>query len=125
MVEAWEGILGWAKRHSVKAAFWTDLLFQPDGADRQNVMLTRFAKVYGSDGCLRIATSADCELFAMSGERKPYKEAKLGVVQEAAWEDILLTDGDPMRGINVLKDYERNLVGVIKDARSTRTRFLK
>ena len=74
MVGAWERILGWARRHSVKVAFWTDLLFQPDGADRQNAMLTRFAKVHGSDGRLRIATSAGCELFAMSGERNPYKE---------------------------------------------------
>jgi imidazolonepropionase-like amidohydrolase len=78
-------------------------------------MLTRFAKIYGNIGCLKIATSANCELFAMSGERNSHKEAKLGVIQEGAWADILLVDGDPTRDINVLKDYQRNLAVIIED----------
>ena len=41
-------------------------------------MLTRLAKVYSNVETLRIATSGSCELFALSGERNPYKEAKLG-----------------------------------------------
>jgi imidazolonepropionase-like amidohydrolase len=115
MVGAWEKILGWAKQHSVKVAFGTDLLFHPGGADQQNVMLTRFAKVYGNVGCLRIATSQNCQLFALSCERNPYREAKLGVVQEGAWADLLVVEGDPTRDINVLKDYRHNLVVIIKD----------
>ena len=104
-----EKSLGWAKQHRVKVAFGTDLLFHPGGADQQNAMLTRFAKVYGNIGCMKIATSGNCELFAMSGECNPYKEAKLGVIQEGAWADILVVDGDPAQDINVLKDYEAQL----------------
>jgi imidazolonepropionase-like amidohydrolase len=115
MVGAWGKILGWAKQYSVKVAFGTDLLFHPGGADQQNVMLTRSAKVYGNVGCLRIATSQNCQLFASSGERNPYREAKLGVVQEGAWADLLIVEGDPTRDINVLKDYRHNLVVIIKD----------
>jgi predicted amidohydrolase YtcJ len=63
----------------------------------------------------KIATSGNCQLFATSGERNPYKEAKLGVLQEGAWADMLLVDGDPTKDINVLKDYQRNLLGIIKD----------
>jgi hypothetical protein len=48
-------------------------------------MLTRLAQIYGNVDVLKIATSGNCELFAMSGERNPYKEATLGVLREGAW----------------------------------------
>jgi imidazolonepropionase-like amidohydrolase len=51
----------------------------------------------------------------LSGERNPYKDAKLGVLQEGAWADMLLVNGDPTQDINVLKDYERNFAVIIKD----------
>jgi hypothetical protein len=47
-------------------------------------MLTRFAKVYSNVEVLKIATSGNCALLAQSGNRNPYKEAKLGVLQEGA-----------------------------------------
>ena len=40
-------------------------------------MLARFAHVYRNIDVLKIATSRNCELFGLSGERNPYKEAKL------------------------------------------------
>lgn len=111
----WDRVAGWAKRHGVKVAFGTDVLFQPEGTHMQNEMLTRFADVFGTVEALRIGTSRNCELFAMSGRRDPYKEAKLGVIHENAWADVLLIDGDPTKDINVLKDFERNLLVIIKD----------
>ena len=71
--------------------------------------------VFGTVEALRIGTSRNCELFAMSGRRDPYRGAKLGVIQENAWADVLLIDGDPTKDINVLKDFERNLLVIIKD----------
>lgn len=53
----------------------------------------------------------------MSGERNPYKEAKLGVLQEGAWADMLLVNGNPLQDINLLKDYEHNFVVIIKDGK--------
>ena len=111
----WKKIVGWAKQHGTKVAFGTDLLFQPDGTYKENIMLTRFAEVYSNAETLRIATSGNCELFAMSGGRNPYKESKLGVIEEGAWADMLLVDNDPTQDINVLKDYERNFVVIMKD----------
>ncbi|HYD40786.1 MAG TPA: amidohydrolase family protein [Anaeromyxobacter sp.] len=115
MLGAWERILGWARQHGAKVAFGTDLLFQPGSTSSENAMLTRFAKVYGSAGALRIATSGNCELFAASGPRNPYREARIGVVQEGAWADLLLVEGDPTQDIGVLQDHERNLAVIIKD----------
>jgi imidazolonepropionase-like amidohydrolase len=64
---------------------------------------------------MKMATSGNCELFALSGERHPYKQAKLGVLQEGAWADMLLVEGDPTEDINVLGDPQRNFVVIIKD----------
>lgn len=113
----WDRVAGWAKQYGVRLAFGTDLLFQPDGTYKQNEFLTRLSKVYTPTEVLKIATSGNAELFALSGERNPYKEAKLGVVEEGAWADLLLVEGDPTKDINVLKDYERNLILIIKDGR--------
>jgi imidazolonepropionase-like amidohydrolase len=115
MEGTWERIPGWAKQHGVKVAFGTDLLFQPDGTYKEKVMLTRFAKIYSNFETLKIVTPGNCELFALSGPRNPYKDAKLGVIKEGAWADMLLVEGDPTTNIDVLKDYECNLVVIIKD----------
>lgn len=110
-------LLRTAKQYNVKVAFGTNLLFDPNGTYKQNIMLTRLTKYYSNFETLRIATSLNCELFAMSGERNPYKEAKLGVLQEGAWADMLLVNGNPLQDINVLKDYDCNFVVIIKDGK--------
>lgn len=53
----------------------------------------------------------------MSGERNPYREAKLGVIQGGAWTDMLPVEGDLTQDINVLKDSQRNLAVIIKDGK--------
>ena len=112
---AWRRVVEMARKHHVRVAFGTDLLFDPDGTYKQNVMLTRLAQVYSNVEVLKIATSGNCELFAMSGPRNPYKEAKLGVLEEGAWADMLLVDGDPTQVIDVLRDFEKNFRVIIKD----------
>ncbi|MES2414196.1 MAG: amidohydrolase family protein [Pseudomonadota bacterium] len=113
----WDRVAQWARSAGTRVAFGTDLLFQPDGTGQQPVLLTRFARVFGNVGTLKIATSGNCELFAMSGARNPYKEAKLGVLEPGAWADMLLVNGDPTQNIDLLKDYERNLIVIIKNGR--------
>lgn len=116
-ISHWDRVATWAKAHGTKVAFGTDLLFQPNGTGAQPALLTRFAKVFGNAGTLRIATSGNCELFALSGPRNPYKEARLGVLQRGAWADMLVVNGDPTRDIDLLKDYDRNLAVIIKDGK--------
>jgi len=63
---------------------------------------------------LKIATSSNCALFALSGPRNPYKEAPLGVLKEGAWADMLLVYGDPMKEINLLANPEKNFLLIIR-----------
>jgi imidazolonepropionase-like amidohydrolase len=51
----------------------------------------------------------------MSGERNPYKEGKLGVIEEGAYADLILVDGNPLKDLNVMVDYDKNFVLIIKD----------
>jgi imidazolonepropionase-like amidohydrolase len=102
-----------AKKYHVKVAFGTDLL--SGAAAKENLMLTRFAQVYSNVEVMKIATSGNCMLFAQSGERNPYKEAKLGVIEDGAWADMLLVDGDPTQDISLLGDPGRNFVVIIKN----------
>ncbi|MGI5175345.1 amidohydrolase family protein [Dactylosporangium sp. CA-152071] len=111
----WDRVARWAVNHGTKVAFGTDLLFQPDATTMQLDMLARFAEVFGARETLRIATSSNCELFALSGRRNPYNEAKLGVIEEGAWADLLIFDGDPTEHIEVVQNPEENLCVVIKN----------
>jgi len=54
------------------------------------------------------------ELSAPS--RNPYKDAKLGVVEEGAWADILIWNGDPTRDIKLILE-EENLRVIMKDGK--------
>jgi hypothetical protein len=112
MIGAWQRILRWARQHGTKVAFGTDLLFSPE----QTPLAERHADPAGRD-LQHDEGSKDRymgQLFALSGARNPYEDAKLG---EGAWADMLLVNGDPTQDINVLKDYERNFAVIIKDGK--------
>lgn len=51
----------------------------------------------------------------MSGPaRNPYREGPLGVIQEGAYADILLWNGDPTKDIKVIEDEDK-LQLIMKD----------
>jgi len=48
------------------------------------------------------------EIVALSGKvMSPYKEGKLGVIEEGAYADILLVDGNPLEDISVIGTNEK------------------
>ncbi len=48
-------------------------------------------------------TSIGGEIAAMTGEfMNPYPEGKLGVIEEGAYADILIVDGNPLEDISVI-----------------------
>ena len=51
---------------------------------------------------MRQLTSVAVELLALSGPRNPYQAGPLGVIQEGAYADLLLVDGNPLEDITVL-----------------------
>jgi imidazolonepropionase-like amidohydrolase len=105
-----------AKKHKVKTAFGTDTLFDARLATRQGAQLAKLARWYTPAEVLRMATSDNAELLALSGKRSPYP-GKLGVVEEGALADLLLVDGDPLKDLQLIADPARNFVVIMKDGK--------
>jgi imidazolonepropionase-like amidohydrolase len=111
----WQTSVRLAKKHGAKVAFGTDLFSRTTASRTENAMLPRLGAIFSNTEVLRIATSGNCELFARSGKRNPYRAAPLGVVKQGAWADLLLVRGNPLDDLRLIEDYERNLLVIIKD----------
>jgi len=114
-----------ARRHGVKVAWGSDILFDAALAARQGRVLAKMNRWFTPIEVLTMATSTNAELLAMSGPRNPYP-GRLGVVEPGALADLLLVNGDPTVTLDVLVDPARTLVAIIKDGvvhhRETTTR---
>ena len=110
-------VYAWAKRYGVKTAWGTDLLLEPQSAGRQSIMAARLGEHYSTTEALTMLTSGNASLFEMAGERNTYREARLGVIEEGAWADLILVDGDPIADLSVIADPESNFLLIVKDGR--------
>ena len=99
----------------MKVAWGTDLLFEPDRSDLQSDMLVRLGEYFTNVEALKMVTTGNAALFRLSGERDPYKEARLGEITVGAWADLLLVNGDPTKDLGVLGDPAANLAVIVKD----------
>ena len=105
-----------AKKHRIKTAFGTDILFSQALAPLQGALLARVARWYTPPEVLAMATGTNGQLLALSGKRTPYP-GKLGVIEEGALADILLVDGDPTADLALIENPSRNFVLIMKDGK--------
>ena len=106
----------WAVKHKVKLAWGTDLVFELDNMHFQNTELVAMKNFMPPAQALRIATHDNAQLFALSGRRNPYP-GKLGVVEEGAYADLLLVDGDPTQNLDIIADPKKNFRIIMKDGK--------
>jgi imidazolonepropionase-like amidohydrolase len=104
-----------AKKYHVKLAWGTDVFFNPSINKFQNTYIPKMAKWFTPYEVLKMITYDNAQLLALSGKRSPYREGKLGVIEEGAYADMILVDGNPLKDLNVLVDYEKNFVLIIKN----------
>jgi len=105
-----------AKEHKIKTAFGTDLLFSSTNAENQGLMLAHLARWYDNADALKMATSVNGQLLALSGPRNPY-EGKLGVIEEGAFADLLVIDGNPVEDIELVASPDKNFMIIMKDGK--------
>jgi imidazolonepropionase-like amidohydrolase len=107
---------GLAKKYGIKTAFGTDVLFSKALANRQGAQLAKLVRWYQPAEVLKMATSTNAELLALSGLRSPYT-GKLGVAEEGALADLLLVEGNPLENIKLIEDPAKNFVVIMKDGK--------
>ncbi len=107
---------GLAKKFGIKTAFGTDILFSPQLAHRQGAMLAKMTRWYSPAELLKMATSVNADLLALSGLRSPYP-GKLGVVEDGALADLLLVDGNPLENIQLIAAPAKNFLVIMKDGK--------
>ncbi|MEH8016967.1 amidohydrolase family protein [Rheinheimera muenzenbergensis] len=116
MTQGTENAIALAKKYKLKTAWGTDSLFDAKLTTRQGAQLAKMTRWYTAAEVLKMATSVNAELLALSGPRSPYK-GKLGVVEPGALADLLLVDGDPLANIQLLANPQQNLKLIIKDGK--------
>ena len=114
VIEGQRQVWPMAKRLGVKLAWGTDFLFEPDLNPQQNAYILRLKPYFTPAELLRLVTSNNAELLALSGPRTPY-QGRLGVVQAGALADLILVRGDPLANIDLIGDPARNFSVIMKD----------
>lgn len=104
------------RKHKVKMALGTDILFNPKGTASQGRQLAKFARWYDNAEVLRLLTSGNAELAGLSGKRNPYP-ARLGRIEAGAYADLLVVDGNPFEDITLIGDPERSMKLIMKNGR--------
>ncbi|WP_213814498.1 amidohydrolase family protein [Glaciihabitans sp. dw_435] len=108
-----------AIKYGVNLAWGTDTLFDPHLATRQGAQLAKMTRWFTPAETLRMATSENAKLLALSRERNPYP-GRLGVVATGALADLLLVDGNPLEDLSLLATPQTSLVAIMKNGELVR-----
>jgi len=101
---AFAGYIDNMKKCPVKRAFQTDCV-GPVAACNIQIAYEKHLnnKFFGAHASLVTLTSTGGELVALSGDfMNPYREGKLGVIEDGAYADIVIVDGNPLKDFSVV-----------------------
>jgi imidazolonepropionase-like amidohydrolase len=92
------------RKHEPKLVFDSDYVLLEGVPYRQSMDFTKFvfAREFGNFWALQTMTSNGGELAALTGPENPYPNGKLGVIEEGAYADILIVDGNPLEDITTI-----------------------
>ncbi|PYG31655.1 metal-dependent hydrolase family protein [Pelagimonas varians] len=104
------------KKCPVKRAFQTDCVGDVASCNKQ-IAYEKYlnADFFDPHTALVTLTSTGGELVALSGDfMNPYPDGKLGVIQEGAYADILLIDGNPLEDFSVMGTSDKWFDGPLR-----------
>lgn len=116
VVEGTANAFNWAKKYKVKLAWGTDYLFNPANNTNQNADILKLTEWLTPFEILKLVTLDNAELLTLSWPRNPYPR-KLGVIQEGAYAEMILVEGNPLKDLAVVKDYANNFKVIVKDGK--------
>ena len=116
VIDGTDSAFKWARKYGVKLAWGTDFLFDPRQNAKQAADILKLKQWMTPAEVLKLVTHDNAQLLALSGPRNPYP-GKLGVVEEGAYADLLLVDGDPIANLDLIGDPTKNLSLIMKDGK--------
>lgn len=116
MIEA----LKFLAKHDAKMIYGSDLVapWETSLAVEERLQLGEFeilSRYFRPIQVLRAATGHGGDLAALTGPNNPWQEGPLGVVEEGAYADLLLVDGNPLQDLSVMSDGDNNFRIIMKD----------
>ncbi len=117
-----ERVPKWMKKHGVKMFVGSDM-FGWDNWHNAIANVTVPVDIpdspFTSLDAMKLSTSLPGQALAeLTGpSRNDFKEAKLGVIEEGAWADILIWKGDPTKDVKLILK-EDNLTFIMKDGKA-------
>ncbi|MCP4408266.1 MAG: amidohydrolase family protein [Gammaproteobacteria bacterium] len=108
-------MIKWARKHKLFIISGSDMFAEQWPITKRNITIEVELFEFTSVEALRHATGNAGKVLEMSGPaRNPYRDGPLGVIQEGAYADILLWDGDPTQDIMIIEDEDK-LDVIMKD----------
>jgi imidazolonepropionase-like amidohydrolase len=108
----------YAKKYNLKTLFGTDLIGPREAYLKVFPQEWEYrSKYYTPFEVLQQATKNGGDAVALSGVKNPYPEGPLGVIEEGAYADILLVEGNPLENILILQNYDENIDLIMKDGK--------
>jgi len=105
-----------AKKYNVKIALGTDLVGSKESKQTQAKELSNRLPWFTPAEIIKQATANNAELMSWSGPRNPYPD-KLGVIEEGAYADLLLVEGNPIENLHLFDEPDKNLALIMKDGK--------
>jgi len=99
-MDASKNFAEWVKEHDVKWSFGDDMVLSTQVQFRQLVDHEKWyaGELFGNYFALKGMTSTPGQLAQLTGQTNPYP-GTLGVIEEGAYADILLVDGNPLEDL--------------------------
>jgi imidazolonepropionase-like amidohydrolase len=105
-------MMEWAIEHELLMVTGGDMFGPYVSSQADNII--KFCEVANDPHlCLKTATSNAAEVLSWSGGMNPYKYGSLGVVEDGAYADVIIVDGNPLEDIEMIGRDHVKLV--IKD----------
>jgi imidazolonepropionase-like amidohydrolase len=117
VLEGTDNVFKLAKRHDVNVGFGSDAY---GDLGYESYALTEFTsrtKWYSNLEILKQATTENSKLFSLSGKLNPYAKGKIGVIEEGAYADLLIYNGNPLENMEVIANPKENLKLIMKDGK--------
>ncbi len=92
-----------AKEYEINLGFGTDIVVSSLHASRgiRDFQMGQFDESFGAFRTVKAMTSDNGRLMALTGKNNPYPK-KLGVIEDGAYADIILVDGNPLKDLKLL-----------------------